>query len=171
MKEWFIANLGSIGKCPVFFDLLWSICVFIVVEHSTGHAGVHCLRPIEKNLELLPSICPKIMQNILSLLLFSDKYILSSPQEHCFWTVHKGNQAEEVLHARKFSLTSDSVRFKDNEVFLNNSKWSHLLVWTHWSRWRRSSRFLPCFPLIASSSFLYGFDHDLQFWRSGNLRG
>ena len=93
MKEWFIANLGSIGKCPVFFDLLWSICVFIVVEHSTGHAGVHCLRPIEKNLELLPSICPKIMQNILSLLLFSDKYILSSPQEHCFWTVHKGNQA------------------------------------------------------------------------------
>ena len=32
MKEWFIANLGSIGKCPVFFDLLWSICVFIVPQ-------------------------------------------------------------------------------------------------------------------------------------------
>ena len=64
MKEWFIANLGSIGKCPVFFDLLWSIRVFIVVEHSTGHAGVHGLRPLERRIiKLFPSICPQFKKS------------------------------------------------------------------------------------------------------------
>ena len=30
--------------------------------------------------------------------------ILSSPQKHCLSTVHQGDQAEEVLHTRNFSM-------------------------------------------------------------------
>ena len=62
------ANLSSEGKCPVIVDLLRSIRVFVVVEHSTGHAGVHGLRPIERRIiKLFLSVCLKFIKYILSL--------------------------------------------------------------------------------------------------------
>ena len=123
----------------------------------------------EKNFKLLPSICLKFIQHI------STRYYRVC---YCCLTnifrVHLKNTAfrqyTRVTRLKRFSTLENSAQhttnqIKDNEVFMNNIAWSHLLVWTHWSRWRRSSRFFPRFPLTASSSFLYGLDPDLQFWR------
>ena len=35
-EEWLIANLRSVGKCAVVVYLLWSICICVVVQYSTG---------------------------------------------------------------------------------------------------------------------------------------
>ena len=163
-EEWLIANLRSVGKCAVVVYLLWSICICVVVQHSTGHSRVHCLRPIERRISSY--------FQVFAWNLYSTYRVCYCCLTNIFW-VHLKNTAfrqyTRVTRLKRFSTLENSAQhttnqIKDNEVFMNNIAWSHLLVWTHWSRWRRSSRFFPRFPLTASSSFLYGLDPDLQFW-------
>ena len=104
---------GMVNSKPSFGRQVCRRCLSSVVDlhlrcGPAQHRPFACTLPQtyrEKNFKLLLSICLKFIQHISSLLLLSDEYISSSPQEHCLSTVHQGNQAEEVFHARKFSIT------------------------------------------------------------------